>query len=75
MLSGAHLSLVPRVLQALREAGAGSIRVIVGGVIPPTDVKKLLKRGMAAYFGPGSSLQAIADFVASAKRRSARPEL
>ena len=75
ILSGDHLSLVPRVLQALREAGAESIPVIVGGVIPLTGVKKLLKLGMAAYFGPGSILQAITGFVASVKRHSAVPGL
>ncbi len=71
ILSGAHLSLVPRVLQGLRDARAADIPVMVGGVIPPRDVEKLRKLGVAAYFGPGSSFQSIIDFVASVERRRA----
>jgi methylmalonyl-CoA mutase C-terminal domain/subunit len=71
ILSGAHLSLVPRVLQGLRDAGAADIPVMVGGVIPPRDVEKLRKLGMAAYFGPGSSFRSIIDFVAAIEARRA----
>jgi len=72
ILSGAHLSLVPRVLAGLRAAGAADIPVMVGGVIPPQDVAKLRELGMAAYFGPGSSFEAIVNFVASIGERRSR---
>lgn len=75
ILSGAHLSLLPRVLEGLRAAGATDIPVIVGGVIPSQDVAKLRKLGVAAYFGPGSGFEPIVRFVASiGERRAARTQ-
>lgn len=64
ILSGAHLTLVPLVLDALREVGA-DIPVVVGGIIPHEDVEALHEAGVAATFGPGSSLQ---DIVATIER-------
>ncbi|MBX5464670.1 MAG: cobalamin B12-binding domain-containing protein [Clostridia bacterium] len=63
ILSGAHMTLVPRVLQGLREAGAGDIPVVVGGIIPPEDAEELKKAGVLEVFGPGSSTEEIVDFV------------
>ncbi|MDI3297726.1 MAG: cobalamin B12-binding domain-containing protein [Bacillota bacterium] len=63
ILSGAHMTLVPRVIQGLREAGAGDIPVVVGGIIPPEDAEELKKAGVLEVFGPGSSTEAIVDFV------------
>jgi methylmalonyl-CoA mutase C-terminal domain/subunit len=54
-----HL-LVPRLMQALREAGAGDVAVIVGGIVPPQDEKLLLEAGVARVFHPGASLEEIA---------------
>src|SRR5438876_6885736 len=54
LLSGAHLTLVPRVLEALRALGAGDVRVMVGGIIPDADVPRLLEMGISRVFGPGT---------------------
>jgi methylmalonyl-CoA mutase cobalamin-binding domain/chain len=63
LLSGAHMTLVPRVLQLLREAGLGQVGVLVGGIIPEVDVPKLLEMGVARVFGPGTSLPEIVSFL------------
>ena len=64
-LSGAHLTLFSRVVNLLREAGAGSIVVFGGGIIPESDVETLELAGIAAVFGPGTSLTEITDWVAA----------
>jgi methylmalonyl-CoA mutase cobalamin-binding domain/chain len=63
LLSGAHMTLVPRVLQLLREAGLDHVRVIVGGIIPEAEVPKLLEMGVARVFGPGTALPDIVAFL------------
>ena len=63
LLSGAHMTLVPRVLQPLREAGLGHVGVLVGGIIPEADVPRLLEMGVARVFGPGTSLPEIVAFL------------
>ena len=67
ILSGAHMTLVPRVLQLLREAGLESVGVMIGGIIPEGDVPRLLEMGVAKVFGPGTSLPEIVDFLRTAK--------
>jgi methylmalonyl-CoA mutase C-terminal domain/subunit len=62
-LSGAHLSLFPRVVELLIQAGGGDILVFGGGIIPPTDAAKLREAGLAAIFGPGTTLTEITDWV------------
>jgi (2R)-ethylmalonyl-CoA mutase len=52
ILSGAHGQLVPEVLRRLRQAGAGDIPVVVGGIIPPADAESLRAQGVAAVFTP-----------------------
>lgn len=64
-LSGAHLSLFPRVVGLLREAGAEDVVVFGGGIIPESDVLTLEKAGLAAVFGPGTPLTTITDWVAT----------
>jgi LAO/AO transport system ATPase len=59
LLSGAHMVLVPRVLDALRKAGADRTRVIVGGIVPAEDIAKLKQLGVAHVFGPGTSIEEI----------------
>src|ERR1700733_12295964 len=54
LLSGAHMTLVPRVLQLLREAGLEEVGVLIGGIIPETDIPKLHEMGVARVFGPGT---------------------
>lgn len=62
-LSGAHLTLFPRVVELLRQKDADDIVVFGGGVIPEADVAALKEAGLAAIFGPGTSLGEIADWV------------
>ena len=57
LLSGAHMTLVPRVLELLRQAGLADVGVLVGGIIPEEDVPKLIQLGVARVFGPGTVLE------------------
>jgi methylmalonyl-CoA mutase cobalamin-binding domain/chain len=63
LLSGAHMTLVPRVLELLRAAGLGHVGVLVGGIVPEADVPKLLGMGVARVFGPGTPLPEIIAFL------------
>jgi len=63
ILSGAHNSLVPRVIGLLREQGAGEILVVLGGTIPEADVPGLEAAGVARVFGPGTPLEAVVRFL------------
>jgi len=73
LLSGAHMALVPMVLKLLREKGAGDIKVVVGGTIPPDDAEKLKEMGVAEVFPPDTPLSYIIKRVkelAEERRRS-----
>jgi methylmalonyl-CoA mutase C-terminal domain/subunit len=61
--SGAHMTLIPKVLKLLKEKGVDDIVVFGGGIIPEEDIVELKKQGVAAVFTPGASLQEIVDFV------------
>ncbi|ONH59080.1 methylmalonyl-CoA mutase [Frankia sp. CcI49] len=63
ILSGAHIALTTRTIEALRAADAGDIAVVVGGTIPPADVPKLLEVGAAAVFPTGTSLDEVVTRV------------
>lgn len=63
LLSGAHMTLVPRILHLLREAGLEHVGVLVGGIIPEGDVPKLLEMGVGRVFGPGTPLPEIVSFL------------
>jgi methylmalonyl-CoA mutase, C-terminal domain len=63
ILSGAHLALTTRTVEALRAADAGDIAVVVGGTIPQGDVAKLLDAGAAAVFPTGTPLETLVDEV------------
>ena len=63
VLSGAHMTLVPRILDGLRENGAEDILVVVGGTIPKEDAAALKAAGVAEVFTPGSSIAAIVDYL------------
>jgi methylmalonyl-CoA mutase C-terminal domain/subunit len=62
-LSGAHMTLFPRVVELLREQGADDILVIGGGIIPESDVPELKAKGTAEIFGPGSSMADIVRYI------------
>jgi methylmalonyl-CoA mutase C-terminal domain/subunit len=66
LLSGAQMTLVPRLIAALRERGCGDVAVIVGGIIPPKEARTLIEQGVAKVFGPGTPLDEIAAFVRQA---------
>src|SRR5438552_7207705 len=63
ILSGAHMTLVPRVVELLRAQDAGDVLVTVGGTIPNQDIPKLKELGVAEVFTPGAPTQAIIDFI------------
>jgi methylmalonyl-CoA mutase C-terminal domain/subunit len=63
ILSGAHLTLLPRICQLLREQGQGDVLVTAGGIIPDEDIPALQAAGVAAVFGPGTSIGEVAAFM------------
>ena len=63
ILSGAHMTLVPRVCAQLRERGLDDVLVTVGGIIPDDDVAPLREAGVAGVFGPGTTIREVADFI------------
>ena len=66
ILSGAHMTLVPRIVEGLRNRDAGDVLVVVGGTIPPDDAEELKAQGVAAVFGPGETTSEIVDFLSGA---------
>ena len=63
ILSGAHMTLVPRVMDLLEAEGAGDVMVIVGGTIPKDDIVELRALGVAAVYTPGAPVQEMVDFL------------
>lgn len=66
ILSGAHLELVPLVVQQMKEKGLNDVVLVVGGVIPPQDIPKLKEMGVDEVFLPGSSLKEITEKITKA---------
>jgi len=66
ILSGAHMTLVPRVVDLLKQQGADDVIVTVGGTIPAEDIDELKQLGVAQVFTPGSSTQEIVDYIRGA---------
>jgi methylmalonyl-CoA mutase, C-terminal domain len=66
ILSGAHMTLVPKVVELLREQGVEDVVVTVGGTIPADDAPELKRLGIAEVFTPGASTDEIVDFIRSA---------
>ena len=66
ILSGAHMTLVPKVIELLREQDAGDVIVTVGGTIPAQDIPELKELGVAEVFTPGAPTQAIIDYIQGA---------
>jgi methylmalonyl-CoA mutase C-terminal domain/subunit len=63
ILSGAHMTLVPRICELLHEKGLADVLVSVGGIIPDDDVPALREAGVAAVFGPGTTIGEVAAFI------------
>jgi methylmalonyl-CoA mutase C-terminal domain/subunit len=63
ILSGAHMTLVPRILEGLREQGLEDVLVVVGGTIPADDAQALKELGVAEVFTPGAPTREIVDFL------------
>ena len=69
MLSGAHLTLFPRVVEELRARGLDDVLVFGGGIIPEVDIPVLQSQGVAAVFTPGASMDSITSWLADALDR------
>jgi methylmalonyl-CoA mutase C-terminal domain/subunit len=69
ILSGAHMTLLPKITAGLREQGLDDILVTAGGIIPDDDVPALTEAGVAEVFGPGTTIREVAEFL----RTNARP--
>jgi methylmalonyl-CoA mutase C-terminal domain/subunit len=63
ILSGAHMALVPRIVELLRASGMDNVKVILGGIIPDEDVPTLEALGVSGIFGPGASTIEIVDHI------------
>ena len=63
VLSGAHMTLCPRIMELIRKEKLDDVLVVVGGIVPDDDVKELKTSGVAEVFGPGSSTQDIVTYV------------
>ena len=63
ILSGAHMTLVPKIAELLKAQGAGDVCRVVGGTIPADDIPELKRLGVAEIFTPGSTVQEIIDFI------------
>jgi methylmalonyl-CoA mutase cobalamin-binding domain/chain len=63
LLSGTHMTLIPRIIELLGAAGLKHVGVMVGGIIPEADIPKLMELGVARVFGPGTPLPEIVDYL------------
>lgn len=63
ILSGAHMALVPKVLESLQAVGMEDVIVLLGGIIPDEDIVKLNEMGVKGIFGPGTATQDIVGFI------------
>ena len=66
LLSGAHMTLFPKVIDGLRSRGADDVLVFGGGIIPDADIPKLKEMGVAQVFTPGASIASITDWLSQA---------
>ena len=70
ILSGAHMTLFPKVINLLRSQGMDDVIIVGGGIIPDEDIPALHEMGVAMIFGPGTPLQEITDFIRAQVTRS-----
>ena len=73
ILSGAHMALVPRILEMLKANGQEQVKIFVGGIIPDEDTPRLMEMGVAGVYGPGTSTEAIVDDIRKAVLGSTVP--
>ena len=66
ILSGAHMTLVPRIVELLRSNGAEDVLVVIGGTIPQEDAEELERQGVSAVYGPGAPTSDIVEFLKGA---------
>jgi methylmalonyl-CoA mutase C-terminal domain/subunit len=71
ILSGAHMGVVPRVMELLREKGMAGVTVIAGGIIPDSDAEELIRLGVARVFQPGAPLDEIVGFIRNTAEKAA----
>ena len=69
ILSGAHMTLFPRIINLMKEKGLDDVLVIAGGVIPEEDISKLKDMGIAEIFGPGTPTRVTVDYVRNNLKR------
>jgi methylmalonyl-CoA mutase C-terminal domain/subunit len=72
ILSGAHMTLVPRITEKMRAEGLDDVLVLAGGIIPDDDIAALKEVGVASVFGPGTTIGEVAEFIRTNVKR--RPE-
>jgi methylmalonyl-CoA mutase C-terminal domain/subunit len=63
ILSGAHMTVFPKIMDVMKQKGLENVLVTGGGIIPETDMVKLKKIGVGELFAPGTSMQAITDYI------------
>jgi len=66
ILSGAHMALVPRILDLMKSSNLSDVKVILGGIIPDEDIPKLEQIGVSGVFGPGASTESIVEHIRKA---------
>jgi methylmalonyl-CoA mutase, C-terminal domain len=69
ILSGAHLTLIPRICRLMKERGLDDVLVTAGGIIPDDDIPALREAGVAAVFGPGTTIPEVAEFIRTHARQ------
>lgn len=75
LLSGAHMTLIPQILELMREKGLNDVGLVIGGIIPKDDAAKLTAMGVSAVFGPGTPVSEFVDFMRNNARRSELTDL
>jgi methylmalonyl-CoA mutase, C-terminal domain len=73
ILSGAHMTLFPRVVELAREAGIDDVIIFGGGIIPDEDIPRLKEAGVTEVFTPGTRMDEIIDFIRRNARRASQP--
>lgn len=73
ILSGAHMTIFPRVVELAREAGIDDVIIFGGGIIPDEDIPRLKEAGVTEVFTPGTRMEEIIEFIRRNARRASQP--